>query len=123
MANALRGKTAIITHPMCWEHKTAVTLERGRIDPPPENVHRLNVVCGEGIGSLRSKELQEFLEWHEQPQRAQFADVTRVHDYAYVRKIFDACMETSSDNSTIAHLDPDHVGLWWDPVALPAPEL
>ena len=65
-ASARSLRTALVFSPRFLEHHTAEHMRRRvGVDPPPENTERLRVLCDEGIGTLRSLEMNPWLEWIE----------------------------------------------------------
>jgi acetoin utilization deacetylase AcuC-like enzyme/ankyrin repeat protein len=82
-------RTLIISHEVCSKHYTclpALTSRRGMQDVPPENVNRLKVLLDEDLGVLRTSRLEARVDWSE-ATRANIADVLRVHEYAYIKKL------------------------------------
>ncbi|WIA10571.1 hypothetical protein OEZ85_010758 [Tetradesmus obliquus] len=99
--------TLIVAPHECELHRTCPDpLPRG-CHPPPENVDRIRVLSQEGSGILRSRGLQQRLEWELSVPPAPIADVLRVHDWNYVRGLQLACQAIPDRPDAIAHLDPD----------------
>jgi acetoin utilization deacetylase AcuC-like enzyme/ankyrin repeat protein len=96
----------VVAPPECLDHHTTVwPIVRGGPDPPPENVHRLTVLTKPGAGILKTAEFLSggpaLLNWDERPHRAAMADILRVHDWAYVRKIQMLCDDLEDDENEI----------------------
>ncbi|CAM9429001.1 unnamed protein product, partial [Chrysoparadoxa australica] len=98
--------TLILHHPLCERHFSCLPIIRRGPSPPPENVNRLKVIYGEGCGVLRSKEFED-LEWNSEPNRAQLADVLRVHEYSYVEHLQKLCRSIEDTPFSLKHLDGD----------------
>lgn len=82
-----RRPTLIVAPPQCEKHLTCPDpLPRG-IPPPPENVERLRVLVEPGRGILRTDRLAQLLSWELNVAPAPMADILRVHDWNYVRKL------------------------------------
>jgi hypothetical protein len=79
------GRTAIITDGTFLKHHTCDPIESATPNAPPENTHRLVVLCDESNGILRSSDVDAV--WEESCPKASLADVLRVHEWSYVRKI------------------------------------
>jgi hypothetical protein len=86
-----RLPTLIVYPHQATEHKTAVSIARGRGDPPPENEQRIHVLVNEKIGTLRATEFNKRVIWDESSPRASIADILRVHDHLYVNMIKSRC--------------------------------
>ena len=56
-----------------------------------------HVLTNPVVGSLRAAYLQRHLAWDNEPPLATMADVLRVHEYAYVHRIIEACGEARPD--------------------------
>lgn len=88
-----RAPTLIVAPPQCEKHLTCPDpLPRG-ICPPPENVERLRVLVEQGRGILRGGRMAQLLDWELNVAPAPIADILRVHDWNYVRKL-QVCVET-----------------------------
>ena len=86
--------------------------------PPPENRRRLEVLTGPG-GSLKSAEFAcdpARFAWEEDPPACEMVDALRVHDWAYLKRVRDACAQLPRDNPNVqATLDGDttvSAGTW-----------
>lgn len=99
------GLTAIITHPLCRMHHTCPPDEVEDMYAPPENIKRLSVLLDEKIGILRLRDMARCLRWVDRCRPAPMADVLRVHEWSYVRRI-QAAVEDLSDDAFV-HLDSD----------------
>jgi len=122
--------TLLIADPTCLEHHTCTPIIRAtHCDPPPENVHRLKVLLDPDTGILHSREFTPCpsslppssssssspssssskgkVEWcHEAPE-APLADLLRVHDFDYLRRIQRVCASLPPSPHAIGHLDGD----------------
>jgi hypothetical protein len=88
---ASRARTLIVAPPQCEKHLTCPDpLPRG-IAPPPENVERLRVLVEPSRGILRGPRLEQLLSWELEVAPAPIADILRVHDWNYVRKLQVRC--------------------------------
>ena len=99
---AERKKTAILTDATFLQHHTCDPGEASTsIHAPPENIHRLTVLVDALNGVLRSEDLAEGLDFVDSTPKASLADVLRVHDWSYVRKIEAACeaLESRSEGA------------------------
>ena len=85
-------------------------LSARRRDPPPENVNRLQVLLDKKRGILRSAEFSG-VEMVSEVRPATMADVLRVHEYPYVRKIQRICERipdwNTSPNGALGTIDGD----------------
>lgn len=82
-----RAPTLIVAPPQCEKHLTCPDpLPRG-VCPPPENVERLRVLVDDSKGVLRCAPLARLLDWELNVAPAPIADILRVHDWNYVRKL------------------------------------
>mmetsp|Transcript_500 Transcript_500/g.1334 ORF Transcript_500/g.1334 Transcript_500/m.1334 type:complete len:917 (-) Transcript_500:2486-5236(-) len=101
-------RTMCIAPDECLQHLTAPDpIIRGGSSPPPENVDRLKVLTTPGTGILHCSEFGH-LQWVTRDvEPAPLADVLRCHDYAYVKRIEDACKELPPGPSAIGRLDMD----------------
>ena len=63
------------------------------------------MLCDAETGALRMSPLARHTEWCEEAPRAQIADVLRVHEYAYVKKLREACARV--DPGRVVNLDGD----------------
>ncbi len=101
------GKTLLLSHDLCSKHYTCNpyhTLTRGG-NRPPENVNRLHVLLDHGVGTLRSKKLENDVEWGTATP-AKISDVLKVHDWSYVQRIRNICERLPKEES-LARLDGD----------------
>ena len=100
--------TLLVAPPACLEHRTyAEPYVRGDSDVPPENVERLRILTQPGRGILYSTEFGSRVAWCRDSPLAPLADVTKVHDWAYLRKVKAACSQVANVPSAIGHLDGD----------------
>ncbi|KAK9837158.1 hypothetical protein WJX81_006872 [Elliptochloris bilobata] len=101
------GGTLMVAPEECLAHRTAPEpFVRGGRDPPPENVNRLHVLTHVRRGILRGREFAR-LRWEGGPLRAALADVLRVHEWAYVRALQQACGVLAEGAAPVGHLDGD----------------
>ena len=98
-------KTLVITHPLCLEHKTCEKIERDESERPPENVCRLRVLVEPATGALRMASLEKHTEWCDEGPRVHIADVLRVHEYAYIKKLQEGCARV--EPGKVVSLDGD----------------
>ena len=96
-------KTAVITDGIFLEHHTCDPSMASSINAPPENKHRLEVLMDPLNGILRSSDLK--LVFEEMSPRADMADVLRVHDWSYIRKVQGTCEAIADDE--LGRLDGD----------------
>jgi acetoin utilization deacetylase AcuC-like enzyme len=110
------SRTLVLTHPVCAEHLTSAAVDAaGRVDRSaalmPENPFRLRVLTHETHGVLRGDEFQRRagIEWHHDAPRAALADILRVHEFAYVRALADACARAGggAGQDALVHVDRD----------------
>lgn len=80
----------IIAPDECFMHHTCAPISRTSPDPPPENVDRLQTLLHPIRGILRSGEFEN-VDIVSEVRPATMADVLRVHEYPYVRKIQRIC--------------------------------
>ncbi|DAZ94873.1 TPA: hypothetical protein N0F65_008175 [Lagenidium giganteum] len=85
-------KSCFLYHPDALRHLPMAYHRRGGTEPPPENPERIDTLVDPIIGILRSREFQkEHIEWDHEIDRADIADILRVHEYHYVDKIRRYC--------------------------------
>ena len=100
----------IIAPDECFLHHTCPPISRLGRDPPPENVNRLQVLLDKKRGILRSAEFSG-VEMVSEVRPATMADVLRVHEYPYVRKIQRICERipdwNTSPNGALGTIDGD----------------
>ena len=96
-------KTALITDRIFLRHHTCDPNTASSLNAPPENRHRLDVLIDPNNGILRGSDLP--LVWEETSPRADMADVLRVHDWSYVRKVQGTCEGIPEDE--LGRLDGD----------------
>jgi len=102
-------KTAIVTNEVCLSHHTCPPSEL-ESSPPPENLHRLEVLIHEEDGILQSDPLRQSLAWQWDCRSAVIADIVRVHEYSYVKRIQTVCQALSDDPESpqgLGNLDSD----------------
>ncbi len=97
--------TAIVYGPICFEHYTCPPAETRTNSAPPENLHRLHVLIDEKDGILKSKPLKQHTNWYVQSTPCPLADVLRVHEWSYVRRVQAKCSGISEDLDTSACID------------------
>ena len=100
----------IIAPDECFLHHTCAPITRSSADPPPENVNRLQVLLHRRTGILRGAEFAG-VDIVSDVKPATMADVLRVHEYPYVRKIQRVCERipewTSSTQGALGTIDGD----------------
>jgi acetoin utilization deacetylase AcuC-like enzyme len=109
------SNTLIVAPPECGRHLTHPAGPRGQAvnsEPPPENPGRVEVLVDPSRGILRAEALSEKLglQWADKPGEiapCPMADVLRVHDWPYVRRLEAACAALPEDDDAIGRLDPD----------------
>ena len=105
--------TFLICHELCLLHRSCPPIRRDTVmDPPPENVRRLQVLINEDSGILRSGEFVRMI-WEGEARRAAIGDVLKVHEYNYVESISQICSSIPDHPSAIAHLDGDTAVSRW----------
>ncbi|KAJ1425159.1 hypothetical protein B484DRAFT_349729, partial [Ochromonadaceae sp. CCMP2298] len=117
LLQALRvgAKTAIVTNPLCSQHFTCPPSQADSpAHAPPENTKRLQVLLHETEGSLMGGDLAHALHWVRDARPAVLADVLRVHEWSYVRRVQGKCASIASadpedESAGYAHLDGDTV--------------
>ena len=105
----LSHPTAIISHPICRRHYTCEPSMTENPSAPPENVKRLKVIIDETSGALHGRDLASSLQWVT-CRPAAMADVLRVHEWPYVRRIQAFCETIAPDaegDGGIGSLDGD----------------
>ncbi|KAK3259135.1 hypothetical protein CYMTET_31855, partial [Cymbomonas tetramitiformis] len=108
-AHAWQCRTLVIAPKECHLHQTCPwPVPRQGEEPPPENDTRLDVLTNPESGILRCAALQQKVEWAETCKPAPMADVLRVHEYSYVRRVLEQCGRLAVlPPFTIGHLDGD----------------
>lgn len=102
-----RAPTLIVAPPQCEKHLTCPDpLPRG-VCPPPENVERLRVLVDDSKGVLRCASLARLLDWELNVAPAPIADILRVHDWNYVRKLQAVCHSLRERPDEQGYLDAD----------------
>ena len=108
-SRGLKG-TLLVRHDLCEAHHSCPPghLRRGGGgDPPPENARRLEVLTGEdGILTTTPFRADGF-QWEHDPPPAAMADVLKVHNWPYVRKVLGACDALPDAADVQGHLDGD----------------
>jgi len=104
--------TAIVTNPLCTRHYTCPPSQVETPSAPPENTKRLHVLVDGQNGALQGEDISSQLRWVRNAKLAVLADVLRVHEWSYVRKVQEHCAGISSDDPEneeegFAHLDGD----------------
>ena len=61
----------------------------------------------EDFGLLRAREFKGKVLYEDNPKRVNFADVLRVHDYQYIRKIQHLCTSIPDEPTEVANIDDD----------------
>lgn len=107
-AEARKGvKTLVSSHPVCLEHYTCEHPYTRTMEVPNENRDRLSALLDEDYGLLKAREFDGKVKYFENPPRANFGDILRVHEYPYVRKIQRVCTRIPDDPKAIGALDND----------------
>jgi len=100
----------IIAPDECFMHHSCPPITRDGRDPPPENVNRLQVLLNKKTGILRAAEFSN-VDIVSEVRPATMADVLRVHEYPYVRKIQKICERipdwNSNPNGALGTIDGD----------------
>ena len=104
--------TAIVTNPLCTRHHTCPPSHVETPSAPPENIKRLHVLVDPQHGALQGSDLSAQLKWVRNAKLAVLADVLRVHEWAYVRRVQEHCAGIATDDAEneekgFAHLDGD----------------
>lgn len=106
-ASGLKEKTPstrFFFHPDSLRHMPMAYHRRGGIEPPPENLERIDTLVDTTIGILRSKEFQrDHLKWDYDIPRANITAVLRVHEYHYVDTIRRECANLASKIDSPTH--------------------
>ncbi|TMW59041.1 hypothetical protein Poli38472_007186 [Pythium oligandrum] len=85
-------QTHFFFHPDSLRHLPMAYHRRGGPEPPPENPERVDTLVDPLFGILRSREFkQKHITWDHDIEKADIADVLRVHEYHYVQKIRRGC--------------------------------
>eukprot|EP00597_Dinobryon_sp_UTEXLB2267_P005378 CAMPEP_0170065406 /NCGR_PEP_ID=MMETSP0019_2-20121128/5506_1 /TAXON_ID=98059 /ORGANISM="Dinobryon sp., Strain UTEXLB2267" /LENGTH=560 /DNA_ID=CAMNT_0010272269 /DNA_START=242 /DNA_END=1921 /DNA_ORIENTATION=- len=100
------GRTGILSSPECSRHLTCSPADLLTASAPPENTRRLEVLLHPERGVLRSQELLPRLWMQPSTQPAALADVLRVHEWSYVRRVQARC-EQLQGAGPLAFLDGD----------------
>ena len=109
--------TLLISHVECNAHRTCAPLSRDVTSIPPENTARLSVLLDDArCGTLTASEFSKL--HHMSAPTAAIADVLRVHEYEYIRRVLarvgDVSIEEDAVGETSA-LDADTIvsrGSW-----------
>ncbi|KAI9982316.1 hypothetical protein PInf_008231 [Phytophthora infestans] len=89
---ASKDQTRFLFHPEVWRHLPMSYHRRGGPDPPPENPERMNTLVDPVFGILRSREFQRpNVKWDHDIERADIAEILRVHEYHYVDRVRHKC--------------------------------
>ncbi|KAG1689181.1 hypothetical protein DVH05_002744 [Phytophthora capsici] len=89
---AQEDQTRFFFHPEVWRHLPMAYHRRGGPDPPPENPERIDTLVDPVFGILRSREFQRpNVKWDHDIERADIADILRVHEFHYVDRIRKNC--------------------------------
>ena len=81
-----KDPTLIICHAACENHMTCSMNELSSGHRrPPENLLRIKVLLEERLGVLRSSLFSQ-CRWAE-AERAELADILRVHEFSYIKKV------------------------------------
>ncbi|RLN94870.1 hypothetical protein BBJ28_00024060 [Nothophytophthora sp. Chile5] len=85
-------QTRFYFHPEVWRHLPMSYHRRGGPDPPPENPERIDTLVDPTFGILRSRDFQRAnIKWDYEIERADVADVLRVHEFHYVDRVRRSC--------------------------------
>ncbi|GMF18536.1 unnamed protein product [Phytophthora lilii] len=89
---AQKDQTRFFFHPEVWRHLPMAYHRRGGPDPPPENPERIDTLVDPVFGILRSREFQRpNVKWDHEIERADIADILRVHEFHYVDRLRQKC--------------------------------
>ncbi|KAG7389288.1 hypothetical protein PHYBOEH_007540 [Phytophthora boehmeriae] len=89
---AQKDQTRFFFHPEVWRHLPMAYHRRGGPEPPPENPERIDTLVDPVFGILRSREFkQPNVQWDYEIERADIADILRVHEYHYVDQVRQNC--------------------------------
>ncbi|KAE9329314.1 hypothetical protein PF008_g15969 [Phytophthora fragariae] len=89
---AQKDQTRFFFHPEVWRHLPMAYHRRGGPDPPPENPERIDTLVDPVFGILRSREFQrQNVKWDHEIERADIADILRVHEFHYVNRLRQKC--------------------------------
>ena len=83
------GDTLLLTHPLCFAHKTARSESRS-VPQMPDNPVRLRCLLDPKVGTLMAPKAKAHLLLARNPRKAAITDVLRVHEYPYLRKLAQA---------------------------------
>jgi hypothetical protein len=85
--------TTIFYGDLCGEHHTCLPADLCTARAPPENRHRLHVLVDAQDGLLRCAALAAHhnVRWAHQHEKCALADVLRVHEWSYVRRVQAKC--------------------------------
>jgi acetoin utilization deacetylase AcuC-like enzyme len=111
-SNQESGTTSIVTNPLCAQHHTCPPSQVETPSAPPENTKRLHVLVHEEQGALCAADLRDGINWVRTAKPAALADVLRVHEWSYVRRVQEHCASIESadpedEEGGYAHLDGD----------------
>ncbi|KAG3156032.1 hypothetical protein PC128_g21968 [Phytophthora cactorum] len=94
---AHKDQTRFYFHPEVWKHLPMAYHHRGGPDPPPENPERIDTLVDPVFGILRSREFQRpNVKWDHDIERADIADILRVHEFHYVDRVRRKCATLAS---------------------------
>jgi len=96
-APAARDRTLLLTHEQCREHHTCAPITRELSYVPPENASRLEVLLSRAHGTLRARDIARRSRLVTAAPPARMADVLRVHEYEYVRRVLARVGEAHAD--------------------------
>ncbi|CAG9462216.1 unnamed protein product [Pedinophyceae sp. YPF-701] len=99
--------TLIVAPKTCLDHHTVAEPIRRGSDVPPENANRLRVLLDPGKGALRTSEFSKGVVWEENSGPVALADVTRVHEWSYIKHIQEVCARITDHPAAVGHLDGD----------------
>ena len=101
--------TMLVYHPEFLEHLPNARIVRGGPDLPPENPERIDTLVKEGMGVLHSREFRigNKTQWDYDVPLADMADIVRVHDYRYVKKICEISQNAGLKEDGVMSLDSD----------------
>jgi ankyrin repeat protein len=102
--------TGIVSDQACLNHHTCPPSEATSASAPPENIHRLEVLIDKQDGVLRSSSIRDKLSFVEESREASIADILRVHEWPYLRKVQVKCeslAENPEAENGIGFLDGD----------------
>lgn len=95
-------QTRFLFHDEAFRHLPMARHRRGGPELPAENPERVATLIDERYGILHSREFKaEHIVWDSAVERADIADVLRVHEFNYVDKLRQRCAELRAGRSPL----------------------